>query len=106
MTAGATIQTAKSFESTKSDSAEASARHILRLIVGHFHGAPGRVLRDASLLRVFSCDGWAVERYVPGRLYALECGWLSAAAETLILTAAGYTAAFVEPPAQERPRPA
>jgi len=84
------------------ETAEESARHILRLIVGHFHGTPGRVLREASLLRALSGAGWDTERYAPGRLYALEYGWLGAAAETLTLTSAGYAAAFVQSPGPER----
>jgi hypothetical protein len=74
---------------------EHSARHILRLIVGHFHAMPGRVLREASLVRIFSSDGWQSGEYQPGRDYALERGWLSGAVDrTLTLTAAGYTVAF------------
>ncbi len=73
---------------------EDSARHILRLIVGHFHAMPGRVLREANLLRLFSSDGWDTVEYQPGRSYALEHGWLNAAMDTLTLTSAGYTAAF------------
>jgi hypothetical protein len=73
---------------------EDSARHILRLIVGHFHAVPGRVLREASLLRIFASDGWDLTEFKPGRAYALEHGWLDAANETLTLTDAGYSAAF------------
>ncbi len=78
----------------KIETPEQSARHILRLIVGHFHGMPGRVLREASLQRILSSDGWNPEGYDPGRSFALEHGWLSAATDTLTLTFAGYTAAF------------
>lgn len=73
---------------------EESARHIVRLIVGHFHAVPGRVLRETSLLQIFSSDGWNPTEYQPGRAYALEHGWLNAATDTLTLTFAGYTAAF------------
>jgi hypothetical protein len=74
---------------------EDSAKHILRLVVGHFHAVPGRVLRDTSLLQIFSSDGWESTEYKPGRVYAVEHGWLSAATDTVTLTAAGYSAAFV-----------
>jgi hypothetical protein len=89
----------------KTETAEASARHILRLIVGHFHGTPGRVLREASLLRALSGTSWDTEEFAPGRLYALKYGWLSAAAETLTLTSAGYAAAFVQSPGPEKANP-
>ena len=74
---------------------EDSAKHLLRLIVGHFHAVPGRVLRETSLLQIFSSDGWAFTEYKPGRTYAVEHGWLNAALDTLTLTNAGYSAAFV-----------
>jgi hypothetical protein len=73
---------------------EDSAKHILRLIVGHFHASPGRVLREASLLQIFSSDGWETTEYKPGRSYAVEHGWLNAATDTLTLTNAGYSAAI------------
>jgi hypothetical protein len=73
---------------------EQCARHILRLIVGHFHGQPGRVLTDASLLRIFSSDGWKAAGYQLGLLHAVEHGWVSAASDTLTLTTAGFAAAF------------
>jgi hypothetical protein len=78
----------------KDKTPEQCARHILRLIVGHFHAQPGRVLSDASLLRVFSSDGWNEAGYGPGRLYATDYGWLSPACDSVTLTNAGYTAAF------------
>jgi hypothetical protein len=78
---------------------EHSALHILRLIVGHFHAAPGRVLSEASLRRVFSSDGWDLCEYQPGRDYAVEQGWLDGATDhRLTLTSAGYTAAFASSP--------
>lgn len=73
---------------------EQCARHILQVIVGHFHGQPGRVLTDASLVRVFSCDGWEPAGYQLGRLHAVEHGWLSPTSDTLTLTMTGFTAAF------------
>jgi hypothetical protein len=80
----------------KIQSPEESAKHILRLFVGHFHAQPGRVLREASVSQVFSSDGWDATGYPPGRSYAVEHGWLNAATDTLTLTLthAGYTAAF------------
>jgi hypothetical protein len=84
---------------TEHSAPEHSARHILRLIVGHFHAMPGRALREASLLRVFSSDGWDSCEYKPGRDYAVEQGWLDGVIDhTLTLTSAGYTAAFDSPP--------
>jgi hypothetical protein len=73
---------------------EDSARHILRLLVGHFHALPGRVLREASLVQIFASEGWDTTAFTPGRSYALEHGWLNAATDTLTLTNAGYSAAF------------
>lgn len=56
---------------------------------------PGRVLRDASLMRIFSSDGWNVAEYRPGRDYAVAQGWLSGTIDdALTLTSAGYTVAF------------
>ena len=80
----------------KTQTPEESAKHILRLFVGHFHATPGRVIREASLSQVFPSDGWDDTGYEPGRSYALEHGWLNAANDTLTLTLtqAGYTAAF------------
>jgi hypothetical protein len=78
----------------ESQSPEQSARHMLRLIVGHFQAMPGRVLREATVQQIFPSDGWQAVEYQPGRAYALEHGWLNAALDTLTLTAAGYTAAF------------
>ena len=78
----------------KTPTPEDSAKHILRLIVGHFHAVPGRVLREASLLQIFSSDGWESTEYKPGRSYAVEHGWLNAATDTLTLTNAGYSAAI------------
>lgn len=64
-------------------------------MVGHFHAVPGRVLREASLMRIFSSNGWDAAEYRPGRDYALEHGWLSGTGgDTLTLTSAGYTVAF------------
>ena len=78
---------------------EHSARHILRLIVGHFHATPGRVLREASLKRIFSSDGWDICAFQPGRDYAVEHGWLDGASDhKLSLTPAGYSAAFAASP--------
>ncbi len=79
---------------SESQTPEQSARQILRLIVGHFQAMPGRVLREASLLQIVSSDGWNEGEYQPGRAYALDHGWLNAAADTLTLTSAGYSAAF------------
>jgi hypothetical protein len=75
-------------------SPEQSARHMLRLIVGHFQAMPGRVLREATVQQIFPSDGWPSAEYQPGRAYALEHGWLNAALDTLTLTSAGYSAAF------------
>jgi hypothetical protein len=75
-------------------SPEQSARHILRLLVGHFQAMPGRVLRETSVLQIFPSEGWEATEYQPGRSYALEHGWLNAALDTLTLTSAGYSAAF------------
>jgi len=79
---------------SKSPTPEDAARHILRLLVGHFHALPGRVLREASLLQIFASDGWETSAFTPGRSYALEHGWLNAATDTLTLTNAGFSAAF------------
>jgi hypothetical protein len=88
---------------------EQAARHILRLIVGHFHAVPGRVLKDASLFRIFASEGWGLPDYPTGRAYAVEHGWLEAPLDdSVTLTSGGYRAAFVsridEPSAKEHPR--
>lgn len=88
---------------------EQAARHIVRLIVGHFHAIPGRILKDESLLRIFAGEGWTLPEYDPGRAYAVEHGWLATArADSVILTSDGYRAAFanhsVETSSRENPR--
>ena len=78
---------------------EHSALHLLRLIVGHFHATPGRVLSESGLRRIFSSDGWDIGEYQPGRDYAVGQGWLDDGADhRLTLTSAGYTAAFASFP--------
>ncbi|HXQ52255.1 MAG TPA: hypothetical protein VN802_14260 [Stellaceae bacterium] len=73
--------------------AEDAARRILRLFVGHFHAGPGRVLKQAILLRDFSSDEWQAAAYEAGVMFATEHGWLAAASDTLTLTSGGYAAA-------------
>jgi hypothetical protein len=73
---------------------EDAARRILRLFVGHFHAGPGRVLKQATLLRDFSSDEWQAASYEAGVAYATEHHWLDAASDTLTLTSGGYATAL------------
>jgi hypothetical protein len=90
-----TLRRLRSPMMTEHQTPEHSARHILRLFVGHFHATPGRVLREAGLLRVFLSDGWNSPAFLPSRDYAVEHGWLNGALDqTPTLTPAGYAAAL------------